>query len=61
MSTAQINPTIRKATRPPVVSGSTATAGPHRRPPIAQAVRNVGIMLDTAARVVLLGRDGVKL
>ncbi|GAA1074105.1 MULTISPECIES: hypothetical protein [Kitasatospora] len=32
----------------------------HRhRGPVAKAVRNVGIMLDTAARVVFLGRDGV--
>ncbi|GAA0684766.1 hypothetical protein GCM10010193_43320 [Kitasatospora atroaurantiaca] len=61
MSTAQIHPTVRKASRPPVVSGSTATAGPRRRTPISHAVRNVGIMLDTAARVLLLGRDGVKL
>ncbi|MFI5531436.1 hypothetical protein ACIA8O_23175 [Kitasatospora sp. NPDC051853] len=31
-----------------------------RRGPIATAVRNVGIALDTAARVVFFGRDGVK-
>ncbi|GAA3016686.1 hypothetical protein GCM10020229_29840 [Kitasatospora albolonga] len=31
-----------------------------RRSPFAAAVRNVGIALDTAARVVFLGRDGVK-
>ncbi|MEV7120734.1 hypothetical protein [Kitasatospora griseola] len=32
-----------------------------RRNPVAAAVRNVGIVLDTAARVLFLGRDGVKL
>jgi hypothetical protein len=32
-----------------------------RRGPMARAVRNMGIMLDTAARVVFLGRDGVGL
>ncbi|MGK4582475.1 hypothetical protein [Kitasatospora sp. HPMI-4] len=37
------------------------TAGNRRRGPMAQAVRNMGIMLDTAARVVFLGRDGVGL
>jgi hypothetical protein len=36
-----------------------APAGPRHRSPVAKAVRNVGIMLDTAARVVFLGRDGV--
>lgn len=33
--------------------------GPRHRGPVAKAVRNVGIMIDTAARVVFLGRDGV--
>ncbi|MEV6206525.1 hypothetical protein [Kitasatospora sp. NPDC051914] len=37
----------------------TDPAGPRHRSPVAKAVRNVGIMLDTAARVVFLGRDGV--
>ncbi|MGW4380045.1 hypothetical protein [Kitasatospora sp. NPDC004531] len=32
-----------------------------RRGPLANAVRNVGIVLDTAARVLFLGRDGVKM
>ncbi|MFF2040204.1 hypothetical protein ACFVVX_07255 [Kitasatospora sp. NPDC058170] len=42
-------------------AGATAAAGPgRRRKPLAKAVRNVGIALDTAARVVFLGRDGVK-
>ena len=40
-------------------NGSTA-ASARRRSPLAAAVRNVGIALDTAARVVFLGRDGVK-
>ncbi|MGW4893702.1 hypothetical protein ACWEQL_15770 [Kitasatospora sp. NPDC004240] len=45
------------STRP---SGSTAATGPGRRHhPFRTAVRNVGIALDTAARVVFLGRDGV--
>lgn len=43
--------------------GSTAVPIPdsRRRGPLARAVRNTGIFLDTAARVVFLGRDGVKL
>ncbi|MEE1822141.1 hypothetical protein [Streptomyces sp. BE20] len=42
-------------------AGATATGTPgRRRSPLTTAVRNVGIALDTAARVVLLGRDGVK-
>ncbi len=39
--------------------GSTAAAAGRRRGPLTTAVRNVGIVLDTAARVVFLGRDGV--
>ncbi|MFD0276584.1 hypothetical protein ACFVHB_22135 [Kitasatospora sp. NPDC127111] len=39
-------------------AGATAVPG-RRRNPLATAVRNVGIALDTAARVVFLGRDGV--
>ncbi|MGF1430879.1 hypothetical protein [Kitasatospora sp. LaBMicrA B282] len=44
-------------------AGATASAagGDRRRRPLANAVRTVGIVLDTAARVVFLGRDGVKL
>ncbi|GAA2805568.1 hypothetical protein GCM10010441_33030 [Kitasatospora paracochleata] len=38
--------------------GSKPT-GDRRRHPVRKAVRNVGIVLDTAARVVFLGRDGV--
>lgn len=44
----------------PRASGSSA-ANTRRRTPLATAVRNLGIALDTAARVVFLGRDGVKL
>ncbi|MCX4747345.1 hypothetical protein OG455_17760 [Kitasatospora sp. NBC_01287] len=42
-------------------AASAVTDSPRRRKPLSQAVRNVGIVLDTAARVVFLGRDGVKL
>jgi hypothetical protein len=39
-----------------------STAGPSRhRSRISGVIRNVGIFLDTAARVVFLGRDGVRL
>ncbi|TQF03874.1 hypothetical protein E6W39_18630 [Kitasatospora acidiphila] len=44
--------------RPP---GATQLDRPHRRRPLHSAVRVVGIVLDTAARVVFLGRDGVNL
>ncbi|WP_371480028.1 hypothetical protein [Kitasatospora sp. NBC_00315] len=40
--------------------GATAAAPDRRRSPLTTAVRNVGIALDTAARVTLLGRDGVR-
>ncbi|CAN3981460.1 hypothetical protein KPATCC21470_4124 [Kitasatospora purpeofusca] len=40
-------------------AGATATTG-RRRHPLTTTVRNVGIALDTAARVILLGRDGVR-
>ncbi|WP_327068346.1 hypothetical protein OG500_21760 [Kitasatospora sp. NBC_01250] len=56
--------TPRARTTTESLAGATAASaadGPRRRPPLKQAVRNVGIVLDTAARVVLLGRDGVKL
>ncbi|MFC6596412.1 hypothetical protein [Kitasatospora paranensis] len=36
-----------------------ADDAPRPRRPLAKAVRNLGIMIDTAARVVFLGRDGV--
>ncbi|MGW6913514.1 hypothetical protein ACWGB8_06790 [Kitasatospora sp. NPDC054939] len=43
-------------------AGATAATGPGRRRhnPLTTAVRNLGIALDTAARVVFLGRDGVR-
>ncbi len=43
----------------PGPSGATAVSGRHRNP-LSTAVRNVGIALDTAARVIFLGRDGVR-
>lgn len=54
--------TPQNETVPTPTHGATA-AGPggRRRGPLATTVRNVGIVLDTAARVVFLGRDGVKL
>jgi hypothetical protein len=39
--------------------GSRRADDAPRRRPLAKAVRNLGIMIDTAARVVFLGRDGV--
>jgi hypothetical protein len=50
------------AESPTTTEPSGATPAPHqrRRRPLAGTVRNVGIALDTAARVVFLGRDGVK-
>jgi len=44
----------------PQVNGAHGVSA-RRRGPVAAAVRNVGIVLDTAARVLFLGRDGVKL
>jgi hypothetical protein len=44
----------------PTPAGATQVARPRPHRPLATAVRNVGIGLDTAARVVFLGRDGVK-
>ncbi|WP_354641876.1 hypothetical protein [Kitasatospora camelliae] len=40
-------------------SGSTAAHARHHNP-LAVAVRNLGILLDTAVRVLFLGRDGVR-
>ncbi|MER6301959.1 hypothetical protein ABT247_20705 [Kitasatospora sp. NPDC001539] len=40
-------------------AGATAVQGRHRNP-LSTAVRNLGIALDTAARVIFLGRDGVR-
>ncbi|MFE0459019.1 hypothetical protein ACFW1A_07110 [Kitasatospora sp. NPDC058965] len=45
---------------PDTPAGATVAPGPRPHRPLATAVRNVGIFFDTAARVVLLGRDGVK-
>ncbi|MDH6706478.1 hypothetical protein P3T27_003201 [Kitasatospora sp. MAA19] len=47
---------------PTAPAGSTAVTAPggRRRGPLVTAVRNLGIALDTAARVVFLGRDGVR-
>ncbi|MER8183134.1 hypothetical protein [Kitasatospora sp. NPDC094015] len=46
---------------PRIAAGATSATGPRHRGPLVVAVRNVGIALDTAARVVFLGRDGVRL
>ncbi|MFJ1755626.1 hypothetical protein [Kitasatospora sp. NPDC088134] len=51
MTTERVNPQARGA----------SPANERRRHPVANAVRNVGIVLDTAARVLFLGRDGVRL
>ncbi len=60
---AATNPRVRAPkTTTPTAGGSTAVPdGPQRRGPLARVVRNTGIVLDTAARVIFLGRDGVKL
>ncbi|MEV7775295.1 hypothetical protein [Kitasatospora sp. NPDC086791] len=52
MSTQNRNPRTGPA-------GATAAAGRHHGL-LSTAVRNVGIVLDTAARVIFLGRDGVR-
>ncbi|MFJ9692693.1 hypothetical protein [Kitasatospora sp. NPDC101183] len=51
MSTRDENPTVP--------AGATVAAARHRSP-LSTAFRNVGIALDTAARVIFLGRDGVR-
>ncbi len=51
MSTRDENPTVP--------AGATVAAARHRSP-LSIAFRNVGIALDTAARVIFLGRDGVR-
>lgn len=58
--TPRARTTTESLTPTPLPSGSTAVEPERRRSPLAKAVRNVGIVLDTAARVVFLGRDGVK-
>ncbi|GLW70394.1 hypothetical protein Kpho02_26930 [Kitasatospora phosalacinea] len=57
MTTERVNPQAKAAR---AVHGAHP-AEERRRHPVANAVRNVGIVLDTAARVLFLGRDGVKL
>ncbi len=52
MSTRNRNPRTGPA-------GATAAPGRHRNP-LSTVVRNLGIALDTAARVIFLGRDGVR-
>jgi hypothetical protein len=49
--------------QPRYAHGATAVepAPGRRRGRTTTAVRNVGIALDTVARVLFLGRDGVKL
>ncbi|MFF7632274.1 hypothetical protein ACFZB9_03870 [Kitasatospora sp. NPDC008050] len=60
--TPRARTTTESLTSPPVgATAASAIDGTRRRRPLNQAVRNVGIVLDTAARVVFLGRDGVKL
>ncbi|MFD8596365.1 hypothetical protein ACFV1L_15345 [Kitasatospora sp. NPDC059646] len=51
MTTERMNPQLNGA----------HSASARRRNPLANAVRNVGIVLDTAARVLFLGRDGVRM
>ncbi|WP_344442079.1 hypothetical protein [Kitasatospora nipponensis] len=57
--TPRARTTTESLSTPP--AGATQLERPRRRKPLTTAVRNVGIALDTAARVVFLGRDGVKL
>ncbi|TWF98436.1 hypothetical protein [Kitasatospora viridis] len=55
-------PRARTTTESPSTpSGATAADRQRRRRPLGTVVRNAGILLDTAARVAFLGRDGVKL
>ncbi|GAA2140216.1 hypothetical protein GCM10009760_23220 [Kitasatospora kazusensis] len=71
MSTVHITAPPAAATNPRVRAPKTitrtaggSTAVPTDTPrlgPLARVVRNTGIVLDTAARVVFLGRDGVRL
>ncbi|MFJ2867177.1 hypothetical protein [Kitasatospora sp. NPDC087314] len=66
MSTVHAAPRVPTQKSVPTVptapAGSTAVTAPggRRRGPLVTAVRNLGIALDTAARVVFLGRDGVR-
>jgi hypothetical protein len=61
---AAANPRARSTTVPRQQEqphGATAAGRSNRRGPLSRTVRTVGIVLDTAARVVFLGRDGVRL
>ncbi|MFI6848710.1 hypothetical protein OG535_22280 [Kitasatospora sp. NBC_00085] len=65
MSTVHVTaprvPNQKSAPARPAGATAIAATGPGRhRSPLKTAVRNVGIALDTAARVVFLGRDGVR-
>ncbi|MFE9424465.1 hypothetical protein ACFYNO_16015 [Kitasatospora sp. NPDC006697] len=54
-------PRARTSTENPTTepAGATMADRPRKRRPLSTAVRNTGILLGTAARVVFLGRDGV--
>ncbi|MFC9324859.1 hypothetical protein [Kitasatospora sp. NPDC057015] len=54
-------PRARASKETRTAPGGATAAGPgRRRNPLTTVVRNVGIALDTVARVTLLGRDGVR-
>ncbi|MFJ3218307.1 hypothetical protein ACIPLC_20600 [Kitasatospora sp. NPDC086801] len=53
-------PTQKSVPSAPAGASAVTVPGGRRRGPLVTAVRNVGIALDTAARVVFLGRDGVR-
>jgi hypothetical protein len=61
MATAQISP--QAVAGPSARHGSTPITvdrdDNHRRRPLRTALRGTGIFLDTAWRVVLLGREGL--
>ncbi|WP_042398453.1 hypothetical protein [Streptacidiphilus carbonis] len=62
MATAQFSP--KAVAGPSARHGSTVvdhdhTADDHRHRPVRTALRGAGIFLDTAWRVVLLGREGL--
>ena len=57
MATAQISP--KAVAGPSARHGSTPADHDHRHHPLRTALRGTGIFLDTAWRVVLLGREGL--
>ena len=57
MATAQISP--KAVAGPSARHGSTPAHHDHRHHPLRTALRGTGIFLDTAWRVVLLGREGL--